>query len=87
MSLHRPLLPILSKSLLCIAIAGTSVSMIVGCSSEVGSSPSSKQQVAEALARDAEKNPTRKGRGGKSVPAPQNIKQKVISIKTEDSKS
>jgi len=75
---------IVSKILICLAVASGSV--VVGCSSEVGTSSSSKQQVAESLAKEAEKNSTQKGANGKSVPAPRSIKQKVFGIKGEQAK-
>lgn len=79
MSLHRPLLPILSKSLVCLAIAGASV--LIGCSSEVGSSPSNKKQVSEFIAKESETSQIVSGRRGQSAKGPQgpvNIKTKLF---------
>jgi hypothetical protein len=79
MSLHRPLLPIASKGLVCLVMASASV--ILGCSSEVGSSPSNKKQVSEFIAKESETGQTvtgGRGKPAKGVQGPVNIKTKLF---------
>ena len=79
MSLHRPLLPVVSKGLACLVMASASV--ILGCSSEVGSSPSNKKQVSEFIAKESETSQIvsgRRGKPAKGVQGPVNIKTKLF---------
>jgi hypothetical protein len=70
-----------SQILLCLAIGSGAV--IVGCSSEVGSSPSSKNEIREFVAKDQPSQFTGKGAmPAKGTPAPQSIKKKLFSSKT-----
>ncbi len=70
------------KLLTGLAVAGGF--LIAGCSSEVGSTPSAKEQVRSALANELEKSsqPQQKGRG-KGRPSPKSIKTKLLDVKDE----
>lgn len=71
-----------SQVLLCLAIASSAV--IAGCSSEVGTSPSSKNEIKEFVTKDQASQFTGKGASPeKGTPAPQSIKKKLFSSKTE----
>jgi hypothetical protein len=67
------------KVLTCLAVA--SGFAVVGCSSEVGSTPSSKNQLREVLAKEDEKS-SEPAKGSKaSNPAPKSIKSKLLNVK------
>jgi hypothetical protein len=70
------------KVLTGLAVAGGF--LIAGCSSEVGSNPSSKDQMRAALSSELEKasQPQQKGRG-KGRPSPKSIKTKLLDVKDE----
>jgi hypothetical protein len=85
MNSHRSSLKVGSIAMSSLAIVAGS--WMVGCgTSDVGTSPSSKQQVASYLEKEAEQqNSTANKRGRKTGPAPQNIKSKVFKAKAAES--
>jgi len=58
-----------------------SASVILGCSSEVGSSPSNKKQVAEFIAKGSETSQIvsgGRGKAAKGIKSPGNIKTRLF---------
>ena len=85
MSLHRASVRLIFTSLGGLAVAG--LPLMTGCDSPgVGTSPSTRQQVAEVLSKEgAPGDPAGSGKAGKGGPGPQSIKKKLYA--TEGSKS
>jgi hypothetical protein len=81
MNSHRSSLKIGSIALGALAVVAGS--WMVGCGpSEVGASPSSKQQAAAYIAKEAEQQKaTVNPKTGKTVPPPQSIKSKVFKAR------
>jgi hypothetical protein len=77
---------LVSKILLCLAVASGSV--IVGCSSEVGSSPTTKSQVKEFVVKESEKSQFtgRGGQPGKGTQGPMSIKKKLFNSESAQTK-
>jgi hypothetical protein len=79
MNIREETARIVSKILLCLAVA--SGLLVVGCSSEVGTTPSSKSQLREVLAKELEKTSgTAKGSRSNN-PAPKSIKSRLLNVK------
>jgi hypothetical protein len=79
MNFREETVRILSKILLCLAVA--SGLLMVGCSSEVGSAPSTKEKLREVLTKELEKT-SGTAKGSKSnKPAPKSIKSKLLNVK------
>lgn len=79
MNIREETARMVSKILLCLAVVCGL--LMVGCSSEVGSAPSSKSQLREVLAKEVEKTSgTAKGARSNN-PVPKSIKSKLLNVK------